>query len=232
MIDSTALTSIAKHSIVERFVTAKIAADTNSNQQGQEGVPRLTPSVAAQSAVIPKIIVKQNIATSTVVKQNPIGLATQDAFQSNAQRAEPFSYPQLHNPSPLPHLSAPSHLYLDNVSLAQLKHDNSQQGLIAAAQQFEALFLQQMLKRMRAASEVLSDDDNPLSIKSSGMFQEMRDAQLAQQISQQSSFGLAEMIYKQLSAQVPDLGVQVSNTKQKTSQFMSVNEMTLAKEQE
>ncbi|MGF1747949.1 rod-binding protein [Vibrio cionasavignyae] len=225
MIDSTALTSIAKYSIVERFVVAKTASDTNSDQQKLEGVPLLNSSVAQK-------IVKQNIATSTVVKQNPIGLATQDAFQSSAQRAEPFSYPQLHNPSPLPHSSAPSHLYLDNVSLAQLKHDNSQQGLIAAAQQFEALFLQQMLKRMRAASEVLSDDDNPLSIKSAGMFQEMRDAQLAQQISQQSSFGLAEMIYKQLSAQVPDLGVQVSNTQQKTSQFMSVNEMTLAKEQE
>ncbi|MGF1776193.1 rod-binding protein [Vibrio nomapromontoriensis] len=230
MIDSTALTSIAKYSIVERFVVAKTASDTNSDQQKLEGVPLLKSSVAQK-------IAKQNIVTSAVVKENPIGLASQVDFQSSAQRAAPFSNQSLHNQSlhnqsPLPRASTHSHLYLDNVSLAQLKHDNTQQGLIAAAQQFEALFLQQMLKRMRAASEVLSDDDNPLSIKSAGMFQEMRDAQLAQQISRQSSFGLAEMIYQQLSAQVPNLDLQVPDSKQKISQFMSVQGQTLAKEQE
>ena len=97
---------------------------------------------------------------------------------------------------------AMTNFYLDNNALAKLKHDNSASGLLAASQQFEALFLQQMLTRMRSASQALSDKDNPLSMKSDDMFQGMLDAQLAQRISRQSSFGLAEMIFKQLSSQV------------------------------
>ncbi|MFM2606843.1 rod-binding protein [Vibrio chagasii] len=97
---------------------------------------------------------------------------------------------------------AMTNFYLDNNALAKLKHDNSASGLLAASQQFEALFLQQMLTRMRSASQALSDKDNPLSMKSDDMFQGMLDAQLAQRISRQSSFGLAEMISKQLSSQV------------------------------
>ncbi|ASI90227.1 rod-binding protein [Vibrio mediterranei] len=105
------------------------------------------------------------------------------------------------------HTQASQHVanfYLDNHALAQMKHDNSGSGLLAASQQFEALFLQQMLTRMRSASEAMSNENNPLSMKSDGMFQGMLDAQLAQRISRQSSFGLAEMIFKQLSSQVPN----------------------------
>ncbi|WP_235225520.1 rod-binding protein [Vibrio sp. ER1A] len=105
------------------------------------------------------------------------------------------------------HMQASQHVanfYLDNHALARMKHDNSGAGLLAASQQFEALFLQQMLTRMRSASEAMSDENNPLSMKSDGMFQGMLDAQLAQRISRQSSFGLAEMIFKQLSSQVPN----------------------------
>ncbi|MGR5095573.1 rod-binding protein [Vibrio maritimus] len=99
-----------------------------------------------------------------------------------------------------------SHFYLDQNSLSKLKYDNSQQGLLAAAEQFEALFIQSMLKRMRVATEALSDENNPLSTKSSSLFQGMLDAQLAQSLSQQSHFGLAEMIYQQLASRVPMTG--------------------------
>ena len=131
-----------------------------------------------------------------------------------AASAKPVDHPQSFErlmmnraPEMMPKASAGSsqamtNFYLDNNALAKLKHDNSASGLLAASQQFEALFLQQMLTRMRSASQALSDKDNPLSMKSDDMFQGMLDAQLAQRISRQSSFGLADMIFKQLSSQV------------------------------
>ncbi|NOH34279.1 rod-binding protein [Vibrio chagasii] len=133
-----------------------------------------------------------------------------------AASVKPFDHPQSFErlmmnraPEMMPMMKASAgssqamtNFYLDNTALAKLKHDNSASGLLAASQQFEALFLQQMLTRMRSASQALSDKDNPLSMKSDDMFQGMLDAQLAQRISRQSSFGLADMIFKQLSSQV------------------------------
>ena len=73
------------------------------------------------------------------------------------------------------------------------------QALKKAAQQFEALFVQMMLKSMRATvpeNELTGNEQTRL-------YQEMLDSQLAQQISTGSAggsgFGLAEMIERQLA---------------------------------
>jgi len=83
--------------------------------------------------------------------------------------------------------------------LADLKrqvHENSPQGIKQAAQQFEALFLQIVLKSMRDASphEGIFDSDQ------SRMYESLLDQQLAQVLSTKGNgTGLAAMIEKQLS---------------------------------
>ncbi|MBC7001604.1 rod-binding protein [Photobacterium sp. BZF1] len=131
---------------------------------------------------------------------------TMDNTRVGLHSTAPARYAETANPVANPAF------YLDNHSLAQLKHDKSSSGLRTASQQIEALFLQQMLARMRVSSQVLSDENNPLSMKSAGMFQDMLDAQLAQTLSKQSSFGLAEMIFKQLSSQLPNRATTTENT--------------------
>lgn len=67
-----------------------------------------------------------------------------------------------------------------------------------AAKQFEAIFLQKMMKSMRQANDFLSDD-SPLKSKQMHQFEEMLDQQQSLEISNQAGgIGLAEMMIKQL----------------------------------
>jgi flagellar protein FlgJ len=90
----------------------------------------------------------------------------------------------------------------DVKGLAELKasaRKDPQNGLRVAAQQFEALFTQMMLKSMRDASpkDGLFDSDQ------SRFFTSMLDQQLAQNLSGKSSTGLARMIEAQLRRGLP-----------------------------
>ena len=90
-----------------------------------------------------------------------------------------------------------ANIYLDSNSLAGLKRDAQQQSpeaLKAVAQQFEALFIQQMLKSMRDAqlSEGLFDNDQ------SKLYQDMYDKQLSLNLTEGEGIGLADMLYQQL----------------------------------
>ena len=91
---------------------------------------------------------------------------------------------------------------LDFTQLRGLKSQAQQhdpQALKKAAQQFEALFTQQMLKGMRATLP-----GNPLTSSNEGkMYQGMLDQQLAQNLSQGRGFGLAEMLVRQLGGARP-----------------------------
>lgn len=94
-------------------------------------------------------------------------------------------------------LGASSSLALDTQSLAALRAQASQspdRALKAAAQQFEAVFMNMMLKSMREATsqEGLMDNDQ------SRMFTGMLDQQLSQSMSSRG-IGLADMMVKQLS---------------------------------
>lgn len=65
--------------------------------------------------------------------------------------------------------------------------------LRAAAQQFEAVFLRQMIGTMRQAK--LADDW--MDSSATDQFQEMADARLADNMSQQGAFGIAQMLIAQ-----------------------------------
>ncbi len=87
----------------------------------------------------------------------------------------------------------------DFTQYASLRHgaeNNDPAALREVAGQFEALFIQSLMKNMREAS--LAD---PIFGKSDSfeMFQEMQDQQFAKEMASGRGIGLAEMIVRQLS---------------------------------
>ena len=68
-----------------------------------------------------------------------------------------------------------------------------------AAQQFEAIFLRNMLKEMRKTNEIFDSKDNPFNSDSVRMMQGFYDDQLCNSLAQQHGIGIAAMIVKQLS---------------------------------
>lgn len=93
---------------------------------------------------------------------------------------------------------------LDVNSLTALKSQaraNSPRAVKAAAQQFEALFLQQVLKSMRDATP----HDGPFDSDQSRLYESLLDQQLAQVLSTKGGgTGLAAMLEKQMAQQHPD----------------------------
>lgn len=92
---------------------------------------------------------------------------------------------------------------LDPNALADLKRlarndANSPEALRAAAKQFEALFLQMVLKSMRDAvpTSGLMDSDE------TRMFQSLQDQQMTMNLAQGRGVGLAEVLYRQLGGTV------------------------------
>ncbi len=92
---------------------------------------------------------------------------------------------------------AAANLYTDFKQLADLKRQaqqNSDQALEKVAKQFEAVFLQMILKQMRQASM-----GDPI-FNSNGLefYRDMHDQQLALHLSDQGSIGIADLIVRQL----------------------------------
>lgn len=86
----------------------------------------------------------------------------------------------------------------DVQALAKLKTDlrkDDPQALKTAAQQFEAVFLQMVLKSMRAASP----QTGPFDSDQTRFYQELLDSQLAQVMASKGGTGLAAVIERQLS---------------------------------
>lgn len=82
-----------------------------------------------------------------------------------------------------------------------------------AAQQFEAVFLRQMISSMRQAS--LGDDI--LGSEASNQFRDMGDARTADEMAKKGTLGVAEMLLKQFAPQVtastpatPPIGQQLA----------------------
>lgn len=73
-----------------------------------------------------------------------------------------------------------------------------QARLEAAAEQFEAMFLQQILKQMRKAGDVLSDGSSMRS-RQGDTLREMHDEALAQTLATHRQTGIADLLVKQLS---------------------------------
>ena len=73
------------------------------------------------------------------------------------------------------------------------QQSRQQDQLRASAQAFEAVFLRQMIGSMRQAH--LADD--PFGSQATEQFRDMSDARLADQMSHQGAFGIAQMLIAQ-----------------------------------
>jgi flagellar protein FlgJ len=90
--------------------------------------------------------------------------------------------------------------YTDLNRLASLKtgDKNSDGNLRKVAQEFESLFMGEMLKSMRSANDVLAKD-NPLNTEATKQYQSMYDQQLAVTMSKSGGIGLQDVLMRQLS---------------------------------
>ncbi|WP_312957802.1 flagellar assembly peptidoglycan hydrolase FlgJ [Stutzerimonas nitrititolerans] len=110
----------------------------------------------------------------------------------------------MENPLGLGRRSLDSGSYSDLNRLNQLKVGKDRDGeenVRKVAQEFESLFLNEMLKSMRSATEVLSKD-NPFNSQASKQYQDMHDQQLSVTLSREGGgVGLAEVLIRQLTKQ-------------------------------
>jgi flagellar protein FlgJ len=83
--------------------------------------------------------------------------------------------------------------------LRQAAQSGDQGALQEAAKQFEAIFMQMMLKSMRKAQEALADKDSPFNSQQVQFYRDMHDQQLAVDLSARGGVGIAELIIQQLS---------------------------------
>ncbi len=86
---------------------------------------------------------------------------------------------------------------LNNIK-TQAKEDESG-ALKEVARQFESMFVSMMMKSMRDANKVF-EEGNFLKSNESEFYQQMFDSQLALSLSQGEGIGLAESLYRQMSA--------------------------------
>ncbi len=88
---------------------------------------------------------------------------------------------------------------LNRLSSLKVGDRDSEANLRKVAQEFESLFLNEMLKSMRSANDVLAKD-NPLNTATTKQYQEMYDQQLSVTLSKQGGgIGLQDVLMRQLS---------------------------------
>jgi len=105
------------------------------------------------------------------------------------------------NPKSLVSSTADSGSYTDLNRLNSLKvgDRDSEANLRKVAQEFESLFVSEMLKASRKASDVLAAD-NPMNTETVKQYQEMYDQQLAVSMSREGGgIGLQDVLMRQLS---------------------------------
>ncbi|ENM5736987.1 rod-binding protein [Vibrio mimicus] len=104
-----------------------------------------------------------------------------------------------------------SMLYYDNNALATIKHSSDKQGsLEVAAGQFEAMFLQMVLRQMRSSSDVLADKNSPFSSQQQGVFRDMYDGQLSLELARKQNSGIANMLVQQLRPSIREMSFETS----------------------
>lgn len=88
--------------------------------------------------------------------------------------------------------------------LSRLRSLRGPEGLAAAAEGFETMFLQLVLKNMRASADALADEDNPLASEQQRFYRDLYDGQLASVLAASGDLGIAGPIMHQLSGVVSD----------------------------
>lgn len=107
---------------------------------------------------------------------------------------------------------------LGRIDAGELIKENGKYGAIQkVSQQFEAQFLQIVLKQMRTASDALSDKENVLSSKNDGMYRDWYDAEIAGKLSQTQAKGLAEVMTRQLTGNIKESNVPVALNSEMTT---------------
>lgn len=102
-------------------------------------------------------------------------------------------------------------LYHDNSALASIKKSRDQEGALeVVAGQFEAMFLQMVLRQMRSSSDVLADKDSPFASQQQGVFRDMYDGQLAMELAKKQSSCIANMLIQQLSPSMREVAFDQS----------------------
>ncbi len=102
-------------------------------------------------------------------------------------------------------------LYHDNSALESIKKSRDQEGALeVVAGQFEAMFLQMVLRQMRSSSDVLADKDSPFASQQQGVFRDMYDGQLAMELAKKQNSGIANMLIQQLSPSMREVAFDQS----------------------
>jgi flagellar protein FlgJ len=112
-----------------------------------------------------------------------------------------------------PNISAPNS-YLDFDGLGQLKgqaRQDAKSAIKETAQQFEALFLQMMMKSMRE-SIVKSEMSEASTMET---FEGMFDKEVSVQLAKKNSMGLADMLVKNLEQQQANIATTAEILKQR-----------------
>ena len=96
--------------------------------------------------------------------------------------------------------------YNDLASLNQITQkgrEDEKGALKEVSRQYESMFVRMMLKSMRDANAVF-EEGNPLNSNESKFYRDMFDDQLALSLSKGKGMGLADSIFRQLSAQLAE----------------------------
>lgn len=99
----------------------------------------------------------------------------------------------------------------DLSKMRQSAHQNPKQALVDAAHQFESLFMNQLMKSMRATQ---FDDDNLMNSEQTRFFQGMQDEKLVQELSSKGNLGVADKIIEQFMPSLQNQRGQMSSQQQ------------------
>lgn len=106
--------------------------------------------------------------------------------------------------TPLASVTASSQNSLDINGLSSIRQQSKETdkaskdaALNTAAKQFEAIFMQMLMKSMRKAQEVL-ESDSPFNSESTKFYRDMHDQQMSLELSNNGSLGLSDLIVRQL----------------------------------
>ncbi|AQP98978.1 MULTISPECIES: rod-binding protein [Pseudoalteromonas] len=101
-----------------------------------------------------------------------------------------------------PHTLSQS-LAIDPTNVVNIaKNSTESEGIKQAAEQFEAIFLQLVLKSMNSATETMSGENGFFNSKEQAQFRDMYDAQTAQHLASKHELGLAEAIIRQFNEKI------------------------------
>ncbi len=105
-------------------------------------------------------------------------------------------------------------------ALRTLGQKDETAALRAAAKQFESVFMQMMMKSMREANESFEADDL-FGSNDGDFYQQMHDEQLALALSEKQTFGLAELMVRQLQRNQGSIPATMQSTSAVDQQIFS-----------